>query len=63
MAKNVPEVRELFGLTLYRLRKWDAAVVELEAFRELAGSPEQDPVLADAYRGTETVERRRGTLA
>ncbi|TML08535.1 MAG: hypothetical protein E6G39_17735 [Actinobacteria bacterium] len=50
MAKDVPEVRELFGLILYRLRKWEAAVVELEAFRELAGSPEQNPVLADAYR-------------
>jgi tetratricopeptide (TPR) repeat protein len=50
MAKSVPEVRELFGLTLYRLRKWEAAVVELEAFREMAGSPEQNPVLADAYR-------------
>lgn len=49
-ASAVPEVRELYGLTLYRLRRWDGAVVELEAFRELAGSPEQNPVLADAYR-------------
>jgi tetratricopeptide (TPR) repeat protein len=50
VATSVAEVRELYGLTLYRLRRWEAAVVELEAFRALSGSPEQNPVLADAYR-------------
>jgi tetratricopeptide (TPR) repeat protein len=49
-APAIAEVRELFGLTLYRLRRWQPAIVELEAFRALAGSPEQNPVLADAYR-------------
>jgi tetratricopeptide (TPR) repeat protein len=49
-APSVAEVRELHGLILYRLRRWEAAIVELEAFRALTGSPEQNPVLADAYR-------------
>lgn len=43
-------IRELYGLTLYRLGRYDAAVTELEAFRQLTGSTEQHPVLADCYR-------------
>lgn len=49
-APDVPEVRELNGLILYRLGKWKEAIKELEAFRELAGTTEQHPVLADCYR-------------
>jgi tetratricopeptide (TPR) repeat protein len=45
-----PAVRELYGLTLYRLGHWKLAVTELEAFRTLTGSTEQHPVLADSYR-------------
>src|SRR5207302_464028 len=53
LAGRVPgsaSVRELYGLTLYRLGHWKLAVVELEAFRRLTGSTEQHPVLADCYR-------------
>jgi tetratricopeptide (TPR) repeat protein len=49
-APEVPEVRELHGLALYRLGRWPAAIVELEAFRALTGSAEEDHVLADCYR-------------
>ena len=49
-APLVPAIRELNGLTLYRLGRWRDAVRELEAFRELTGSTEQHPVLADCYR-------------
>jgi tetratricopeptide (TPR) repeat protein len=49
-APSVPAVRELHGLTLYRLGRWREAARELEAFRQLTGSVEQHPVLADAYR-------------
>jgi tetratricopeptide (TPR) repeat protein len=49
-APGIPAVRELYGLTLYRLGRWRAAARELEAFRVLAGSTEQHPVLADCYR-------------
>jgi tetratricopeptide (TPR) repeat protein len=44
-------VRELLGLTYYRLGRWADATRELEAFRDATGSAEQHPVLADAYRG------------
>jgi len=49
-APTVAAVRELYGLTLYRQEKWTQAARELEAFRLLANSTEQHPVLADCYR-------------
>jgi tetratricopeptide (TPR) repeat protein len=49
-APGVASIRELYGLTLYRLGRWKAAIAELEAFRRLTGSTEQHPVLADCYR-------------
>lgn len=53
VADRVPgsaPVRELLGLSYYRMGRWKQAVRELEAFRELSGSTEQHPVLADCYR-------------
>jgi len=48
---DLPEARELFGLTLYRLGKWKEAARELDAFVQLSGgSTEQHPVLADCRR-------------
>ena len=52
-AADVAEVRELYGLVLYRLRRWRAAARELEAFGALTRSCEQAPVLADCYRAME----------
>lgn len=49
-APSVAAARELHGLTLYRLGRWKAAIKELEAFRQMTGSVEQHPVLADCYR-------------
>lgn len=49
-APGAASVRELYGLTLYRQAKWRLACKELEAFRLLTDSTEQDPVLADCYR-------------
>ena len=49
-APTAESVRELLGLTYYRLGRWKSAAVELEAFRALNGSTEQHPVLADCYR-------------
>lgn len=54
IAEQAPQataVRELLGLTYYRLGRWADAVRELEAFRQISGSTEQHPVLSDAYRG------------
>jgi tetratricopeptide (TPR) repeat protein len=49
-APGVPAVRELYGLNLYRLGRWRLAAKQLEIFRQLTGSVEQNPVLADCYR-------------
>ena len=49
-APSVPAVRELTGLAFYATGQWALAAKELEAFRALAGSVEQHPVLADCYR-------------
>lgn len=49
-APGSAAVRELHGLTLYRLGRWRDAVRELEQFRLLTNSTEQHPVLADSYR-------------
>lgn len=49
-APGAASVRELLGLTLYRLGRFRPAAAELEAFRDLTGSVDQNPVLADCYR-------------
>lgn len=49
-APELPEGRQLMGLSLYRLGNWKDAADHLEAFRELSGSTESHPVLADCYR-------------
>lgn len=56
-AADVPEVRELHGLVLYRLRRWRAAARELETFAALTRSCEQAPVLADCYRALQRWEK------
>lgn len=49
-APGVAEVRELAGLSYYRLGRWRDAAKELTAFVEITGSTEQHPVLADCAR-------------
>jgi tetratricopeptide (TPR) repeat protein len=49
-APQLPEGRELMGLVHYRMGRWKEAIVQLEAFREITGSTEQHPVLADCHR-------------
>ena len=53
LAESVPgepAIRELYGLTLYRLGRWRLAVAELEEFARRTVTAEQHPVLADCYR-------------
>jgi tetratricopeptide (TPR) repeat protein len=45
-----PSVRELTGLCQYRIGNYAAAAKELEAYAELTGSVDQNPVLMDCYR-------------
>lgn len=47
---NASDLHELHGLCLYRLGKWDEAIEELETFRRLSGTAEQNPVLMDCHR-------------
>lgn len=47
---NIADVNELYGLSLYRLARWDEAIEALEAFRRLSGTAEQNPVLMDCHR-------------
>ena len=49
-APAMSSARELLGLCFYRLGRWGEAAKELEAFRELSGSYDQHPTLADCYR-------------
>lgn len=53
LVRRLPDaaaVRELHGLTLYRMGRWKSAIGELEAAERLNGSPEHHPVLADCHR-------------
>jgi len=43
-------VRELLGLTYYRMGKWRDAIRELGAVELLTGSVDHHPVMADCYR-------------
>lgn len=45
-----PAVRELYGLTLYRLGRWKDALAELQGFAAASGSFDQHPVMADCQR-------------
>jgi tetratricopeptide (TPR) repeat protein len=45
-----PDLRELLGLTYYRLGRWALAQKELDAFLGLTDSTEQHPVLMDVAR-------------
>ncbi len=53
LVRELPDaasVRELYGLTLYRMGRWKQAATQLRAFWELTGSYDQYPVMADCER-------------
>jgi tetratricopeptide (TPR) repeat protein len=49
-ADGSAAVKELLGLTLYRLARWPLALRELQEHHEMSGSYDQFPVIADCYR-------------
>lgn len=51
IAPGIAEVHELYGLTLYRMSRFKDAAAEMEKFRVLAATADQNPVLMDCYRG------------
>ena len=50
LVPDEPTIRELNGLTLYRLGRWRLAVGELTAYAERTDSTDQHPVRADCPR-------------
>lgn len=50
LVPDEPAIRELNGVTLYRLGRWRLAVTELTEFARRTGSTDQHPVLADCHR-------------
>ena len=57
LAPASPAVRELYGLTLYRLGRWRHAVKEIEAYHALSGAYDQHPVLEDCMRALRRYRR------
>ncbi|WP_436796142.1 tetratricopeptide repeat protein [Actinospongicola halichondriae] len=60
LVPDEPAIRELNGLTLYRLGRWRLAITELTEFARRTDSTDQHPVLADCHRALgqhPTVER------
>lgn len=51
MSSRAAPIRELLGLTAYRMERWDEALRELRTFRRLAGDTTHMPVEIDALRG------------
>ena len=47
---QIPELHELYGLTLYRLGRWNDALERLQHFSDVTGDINQYPVMADCYR-------------
>jgi tetratricopeptide (TPR) repeat protein len=57
MALRSTNVREFLGLAYYSAERWKEAARELSAFRRIAGSTEQNPVIADTYRALSKPEK------
>ena len=53
LSSRASAIRELLGLTAYRLGNWDEALRELRAFRRFTGDTTHMPVEMDALRGLE----------
>ncbi len=52
LAPRIPLVRESLGIALYRAEEYRGALAELQAYRRLAGSTDQNHLIADCLRGT-----------
>ena len=50
LSPRSPSVRELLGLSAYRLEKWGEALAELRAYRRIAGDTSYMPAEMDSLR-------------
>jgi tetratricopeptide (TPR) repeat protein len=51
LAPRSGAVREVLGLALYGLGRWQDAVTELKAYRRISGRRDQNHLIADSLRG------------
>ena len=73
LSPREPSIRELIGLSAYRLGQWQVALQELRTYRRLAGDTRHLPVEMDVLRaldrpgdveaGWATLQERGGTPA
>jgi tetratricopeptide (TPR) repeat protein len=52
LAPRLPVVREALGIALYRAERFDEALAELQAYRRIGGSRDQNHLIADSLRAT-----------
>jgi len=50
LSSRAAAIRELLGLTAYRMERWDEALKELRTFRRLAGDTTHMPIEMDVLR-------------
>ena len=56
LASRAAAIRELLGLTAYRMERWEEALRELRAFRRMAGDTTHMPVEMDVLRALQRPE-------
>jgi predicted Zn-dependent protease len=56
LSPRDPTIRELIGLSAYRMGRWEQALRELRTFRRLTGDPSHLPVEMDVLRALERPE-------
>jgi tetratricopeptide (TPR) repeat protein len=57
LAPRAGPVREILGISLYRLGRFREALRELQAYRRITGRPDQNHLIADAHRGLGAPEK------
>jgi tetratricopeptide (TPR) repeat protein len=51
LAPGAAATREVLGLALYGLGRWQDALTELKAYKRISGRPDQNHLIADSLRG------------
>jgi tetratricopeptide (TPR) repeat protein len=51
LAPRSGAVREVLGLAMYGLGRWQEALTELKAYKRISGRPDQNHLIADSLRG------------
>lgn len=54
LAPRLPVVREALGIALYRAEEYRPALTELQAYRRLTGAHDQNHLIADCLRASDT---------